>query len=107
MNQTVLLSLFSGGGAFVFTGLWWIISRIMSYQGQFKHIDERFKHLEEKIDSAVRHIDDKIDIILQSNANLMNAHSERIARLEKYFDAIMQNQIDKNSDKFEMSTGKK
>lgn len=94
MND-IPLTLFSGGAiaatTILVTFFTWLANRTMAHQSQIKHLDE-------KIDRSFKHLEDKID-------NLMGSHNERISRLEKYFDIIMQTQIKKNKDQFSMEGG--
>ena len=98
MND-IPLTLFSGGAiaatTILVTFFTWLANRTMAHQSQIKNLEDKmdhgFKHLEDKIDSAIKHMDEKVD-----------DSKERISRLEKYFDIIMQTQIKKNSDQFKM-----
>ena len=122
MNETMLPVLFSGLGlagiTAIGTGIWWIVSRIMSYQGQFKNIevqfknvevrfqsleekmDRGFKHLEEKIDSAIKHMDDKMGIILNTTNELLRSQNallasqnDRMSRMERNYDHFIEKKI--------------
>lgn len=90
MND-VAINLFSGGAITVVSGIVWIVYWTIAHQRQLKH-------LEDKIDYAMKHMDEKMNIQDKES-------KERISRLEKYFDIIMQTQIKKNSDKFSMEGG--
>ena len=101
MND-IPLTLFSGGAiaatTILVTFFTWLANRTMAHQSQIKNLEEKmdrgFRHLEDKIDSAIKHMDEKVD-----------DSKERISRLEKYFDIIMQTQIKKNKDQFSMKEG--
>jgi exonuclease VII large subunit len=116
MND-IPLTLFSGGAiaatTILVTFFTWLANRTMAHGSQIKNLgdkidhaedkmDRGFKHLEDKIDSAIKYMDEKMSL-RDEKMNIQDKESkERISRLEKYFDIIMQTQIKKNKDRFSM-----
>lgn len=97
--QEWLISLLTANGIAIISAigaaLWWFIYRSFSHDMQIKNLGTKIDHLEEKLDQ-------KIDMMIASNITLVKSHDERITRLEKYFDVIMQTQIKKSSEQLKM-----
>lgn len=109
MND-IPLTLFSGGDiaatTILVTFFTWLANRTMAHQAQIKNLGDKIDHVEDKMDRGFKHLEDKIDSAIKHMDEKMNIQDkeskERISRLEKYFDIIMQTQIKKNSDQLSM-----
>lgn len=108
--QEWLLNLLTANTVAIMTAvglaLWWFIRRSFSHEAQIKNLGSKIDHLEEKIDQKIdimiKHLDEKMDRMDQKMDRQDNEAKERITRLEKYFDVIMQTQIKKNSEQLKM-----
>lgn len=85
MTIELLPALISGLSVVVITFLGWLARLCIVNQGEIKNLG-----------SKIDHMDEKMDLVIDSNTKLMKSHDDRITRLEKYFDVIMQTQIKKN-----------
>ena len=93
-----LVSVFTSGlSVATLTFFAWLTRLGIVNQGQIRNLGDKIDHLEEKLEQ-------KIDMMIESNTTLMKSHDDRIARLEKYFDVIMQTQIKKNEEQLKMET---
>ena len=90
MHIDIFLSVISGLSITIITFLGWL-TRLTVINGT------KIDHLADKMDAHIKHLDEKIN-------RQDNEARERIARLEKYFDVIMQTQIKKNGEQLKMET---
>jgi hypothetical protein len=103
-----VMALFSGGGLTALTGIAWIFCKIIKYQGQFNHIDNKFQDIKDRISRLEKYFDVKINSKIKEADSPLSLTPYAVALLKEIgfaplFDEI-KDKLAKEIEKYHLRT---